>query len=387
MPIYDSLKQSLADLQSQSLFRQRRVIDSPCGPEIEIGGRRLLAFASNDYLGLAGKPALASAAQKAARRWGAGAGASHLVSGHYAAHDALEKRLAEFVGLPAAISFSTGYMANIAVMPALLSRNDAIFADRVNHASLVDGALLARAELHRYPHGDLKALEGALIASGTRRKLIVSDTVFSMDGDIAPLAGLLELAERFDAWLLLDDAHGFGVLGPQGRGALVEAGLQSERIIYMGTLGKAAGVAGAFVAGSQELIDWLVNTARAYIFTTAAPPMLAETLLAAVDLIENADAQRAHLQKLIATFRKGMQGTRWTLPDSHTPIQPVIVGDNAETLALARALDDAGFWVPAIRPPTVPAGSARLRVSLTAAHTLKQVQALTATLQTLSAAA
>lgn len=336
----------------------------------------MLAFASNDYLGLANHPRLIEAASEGARRWGVGAGASHLVSGHSAVHEALEAELARFVQCEAALVFSTGYMANIAVMPALLGRDDEIFADRLNHASLVDGALLSRASLRRYAHNDMTALASMLAASTARRKLIVSDAVFSMDGDVAPLAQLLALAEQHDTWLLIDDAHGFGVLGPQGRGSLAEADLRSERIILMGTLGKAAGVSGAFVAGSRMLIDWLVQKSRAYIFTTAMPPMLAYVLLSSLELIENADDRRRHLDALIARFREAMMPHAKRLLPSRTAIQPVVIGDNSATMEIAAVLLEHDIWTPAIRPPTVPIGSARLRISLSAAHSFAQVDQL-----------
>ena len=383
----DELDAGLARLDEAGLRRRRRIVTTSCRPELQLADRAapVVAFCSNDYLGLAAEPTLASAAAGAAARWGVGAGASHLVSGHYAAHEALEARLAAFVGMDDALCFSTGYMANIGVMPALVGRGDAIFADRVNHASLVDGALLSRAELIRYPHCDLAALEARLAASEAPRKLIVTDSVFSMDGDLAPLPELLVLAEAHRAWLLVDDAHGFGVLGPQGRGSLAHFGLGSPRLILMGTLGKAAGVAGAFVAGHRSVIEWLVNTSRSYIFTTGAPPLLAETLLTAVDLIEHGDTRRAHLAALIARFKAGLRLSRWQLLASDTPIQPVVIGDNHETLAVSRALDAEGLWVPAIRPPTVPKGAARLRITLSAAHSFEQVDRLVATLKRLEA--
>ena len=383
----DELDAGLARLDEAGLRRRRRIVTTSCRPELQLADRAapVVAFCSNDYLGLAAEPTLASAAAGAAARWGVGAGASHLVSGHYAAHEALEARLAAFVGMDDALCFSTGYMANIGVMPALVGRGDAIFADRVNHASLVDGALLSRAELIRYPHCDLAALEARLAASEAPRKLIVTDSVFSMDGDLAPLPELLALAEAHRAWLLVDDAHGFGVLGPQGRGSLAHFGLGSPRLILMGTLGKAAGVAGAFVAGSRDVIEWLINTSRSYIFTTGAPPLLAETLLTAVDLIEHGDTRRAHLAALIARFKAGLRLSRWQLLASDTPIQPVVIGDNHETLAVSRALDAEGLWVPAIRPPTVPKGAARLRITLSAAHSFEQVDRLVATLNRLEA--
>jgi 8-amino-7-oxononanoate synthase len=378
--LLDDLRDALESADAAALRRQRRQTDSPCAPLVNIGGKQVLAFASNDYLGLANHPQLIEAAAEGARRWGVGAGASHLVSGHSAVHEALEKELARFVGCEAALVFSTGYMANIAVVPALLGRGDEIFADRLNHASLVDGALLSRASLSRYAHNDMEALADMLDASDARRKLIVTDAVFSMDGDIAPLSRLLELAGHHDAWLLIDDAHGFGVLGPQGRGSLAAAALHSDRIILMGTLGKAAGVSGAFVAGNRALIEWLVQKARPYIFTTAMPPMLAHVLLSSLELIENADDRRRHLNALIVRFREGMASYAKRLMPSSTPIQPIVIGDNAETLAIAAGLIERDIWTPAIRPPTVPVGSARLRVSLSAAHSLAQVDQLTAAL-------
>ena len=383
----DELDAGLARLDEAGLRRRRRIVTTSCRPGLGLADRAapVVAFCSNDYLGLAAEPALAEAAARAAARWGVGSGASHLVSGHTAAHEALEARLAAFVGMDDALYFSTGYMANIGVMPALVGRGDAIFADKVNHASLVDGALLSRAELIRYPHCDLAALEARLAASEAPRKLIVTDSVFSMDGDLAPLPELLALAEAHRAWLLVDDAHGFGVLGPQGRGSLAHFGLGSPRLILMGTLGKAAGVAGAFVAGSRDVIEWLINTSRSYIFTTGAPPLLAETLLTAVDLIEHGDTRRAHLAALIARFKAGLRLSRWQLLASDTPIQPVVIGDNHETLAVSRALDAEGLWVPAIRPPTVPKGAARLRITLSAAHSVEQVDRLVAALNRLEA--
>ena len=383
----DEIRSGLAELDAAGLRRHRRIVTTPCQPDTRLADRNgpVLAFCSNDYLGLAAEPALSQALQAGAARWGSGSGASHLVSGHYAAHEALEARLAAFVGMQDALYFSTGYMANIGVMPALVGRGDAIFADKVNHASLVDGALLSRAELIRYPHCDLAALAARLTASTAPRKLIVTDGVFSMDGDIAPLPDLLALAEAHRAWLLVDDAHGFGVLGPGGRGCLAHFGLASPRLIYMGTLGKAAGAAGAFVAGQREVTDWLINRSRSYIFTTGAPPALAETLLTAVDLIEHSDTRRTHLGALIARLKTGLQLKRWQLLPSDTPIQPLVIGDNHETLAVSRALDAEGLWVPAIRPPTVPKGAARLRITLSAAHSLAQVDRLADALNRLEA--
>jgi 8-amino-7-oxononanoate synthase len=379
MSIVDRLDADLAELDAADLRRRRRIIESRHGTEVVVDGRRAINFCSNDYLGLADEPALTEAAVAGARRWGVGAGASHLVSGHFAIHEAAEARLAAYVGCESALLFSTGYMANAGVMSALVGRGDAIFADKLNHASLVDGALLTRADLKRYPHRDPAALDRLLAQSTAPRKLIVTDSVFSMDGDLAPLAEIATLAETHDAWLMIDDAHGLGVIGPQGRGALKHFDLNAERILYIGTLGKAAGIAGAFAAGSKRLTDWLLQKTRTYIFTTGAPPLLAECLIEAVDLMESGDARRATVQRHIDRLRTGLPGAH--LLESTTPIQPLIVGENHKALALAQTLFEQGLWVPAIRPPTVPEGSARLRISLSAAHTDAQIDALTAALR------
>lgn len=379
------LRDDLAQLEAQGLKRQRRLLESPQGTHIQVDGRALVSFCSNDYLGLASHPALCDAASAAAQTMGVGAGASHLITGHHAAHHAFETRFAEFVGLPAALLFSTGYMANIGVVTALLGRDGAVFGDRLNHASLNDAALLSRAKFFRYPHNDLATLDTQLAASTARQKLVLVDAVFSMDGDIAPLPALLALCERHDAWLLVDDAHGFGVLGHNGRGALSHFGLVSPRIVYMATLGKAAGVAGAVVAGAAEVIDWLVQSARTYIYTTATPPLLSATLLASMDLIESGDARRAQLQQLIQQLRDGLAGSAWQLMASDTPIQPVLIGGNIVALAASQALLECGMLVPAIRPPTVPVNAARLRITLSAAHTQAEVAQLVAALNALQA--
>ena len=382
-PAIAELERELAQRRDHGLARTRRIVDSAQGAWLSIDGRALLAFASNDYLGLANAPEVATAARDAIAHWGVGAGASHLIVGHAQPHAALEDALASYVAPcdgARALTFSSGYLANLAILTALASRNDVIFADRLNHACLTDGALLSRAKLERYRHCDVAALTRAMEAAVGRRRFIVTDAVFSMDGDIAPLPDLLLLAERFDAWLVVDDAHGFGVLG-DGRGTLARFGLRSERIVYMGTLGKAAGVAGAFVAAHPAVIETLLQTARPYVYTTAAPPLLAVALGAALRSIRNDDFRRAHLAELIAAFREGAAGLPWTLSASSTPIQPLIVGDVSTALALSDALLARGIFVPAIRPPTVPAGTARLRVSLSAAHTLADVDALTGALR------
>jgi 8-amino-7-oxononanoate synthase len=383
--LLDRIRADLADLEARSLKRARSSLDTPCSPHVRVAGRDLLAFCSNDYLGLAGHPALRAALQEGVERWGAGSGASHLVSGHYAVHDQLEARLAAFVGCERALYFSTGYMANLGVLQAFGGRGDTIYSDRLNHASLIDGALLTRATVQRYPHADVAALERLLEKPASGQRLIVTDAVFSMDGDIAPLTQLLELAEGFDAWLVVDDAHGFGVLGPGGRGALAEAGLASWRLLQMGTLGKAAGLSGAFVAGQSEVIEWLLQRARTYVFTTGSPPALAHALLTSLDLIERGDTLRAHLAALIDALRSRLELSRWQVLPSRTAIQPVVIGDNAETLAVGRALREEGLWVPAIRPPTVPPGTARLRISLSAAHSFDDVERLATALNRLEA--
>lgn len=375
--IWEELEIGLAQLATEGLRRRRRTLDAPCGPEAIIDGRPVVAFCSNDYLGLANHPAIVAAAQEAAGRWGVGSGASHVVSGHLRPHEDLEARLATFIGRERALYFTTGYMANLAIVPTLVERHDAIFADRLNHASLIDAALLARAEHVRYPHGDVDALAARLEQSRARRKLILTDAVFSMDGDLAPLPELFALAERFDAWLVVDDAHGFGVLGPSGRGSIAHFELPpSPRLILMGTLGKAAGVSGAFVAGDQRVIDWLVQRARPYIFTTASSPLIAAALLASLDLIAAGDERRAHLRRLIDRLRSGLEELPWRLLPSPTAIQPLLIGGNDAVVRLSERLFARGLWVPAIRPPTVPAGTARLRISLSAAHDETQIDAL-----------
>ena len=367
------LTADLADLAAAGLTRRRRVLESPCGRIATVDGKKVLNFASNDYLGLAGNPEISKALAEGATQWGAGSGASHLVSGHLAPHEWLEKEIAAFTGFPRALTFSTGYLANLAIVPTLASRGAMIFSDKLNHASLIDAMQLAKAsgaETQRYQHGDVVALEKLLAASPTTNKIIVSDTVFSMDGDLAPLPLLFALAERYDAWLAIDDAHGFGVLGPHGAGSLAHFNLPaSPRILLMGTLGKAAGVGGAFVAGSATAIEYLLQKGRSYIFTTAAPPAIACALRKSLQIIEHGDALRANLFARIGQLRDGLGGLPWRLLPSPTAIQPLIVGENEAALTLANALWERGLWVPAIRPPTVPKGTARLRISVSAAHT------------------
>ncbi|MDR5755726.1 8-amino-7-oxononanoate synthase [Caballeronia sp. LZ035] len=374
--LYDTLTQGLADIDARGLRRRRKIIDGACSAHLNVDGRDIIGFASNDYLGLAAHEALRAALAEGASLYGAGSGGSHLLGGHSRAHARLEDELAAFSGgfvdTPRALYFSTGYMANLAIVTALAGRDTLVFSDALNHASLIDGVRLARAQTQIYPHADMEALDAMLDASRDEAatRLIVTDTVFSMDGDIAPLARLVELAERYGAWLIVDDAHGFGVLGPQGRGALAALALRSPHLVYVGTLGKAAGVSGAFVAAHETVIEWLVQRARPYIFTTASPPAVAHAVSASVKIIagEEGDARRAHLASLIETTRAILNRTRWLPVDSHTAVQPLVIGSNDETLGIAAALDRQGLWVPAIRPPTVPAGTSRLRISLSAAH-------------------
>ena len=384
MRLIAQLQDKLAALDGDHRRRRCPVLDSPQGPHVRIDGRDYLAFASNDYLGLANHPALVAAARDGALRWGVGGGASHLVAGHSAAHAALEQALADWLRLPAALLFSSGYQANLAVITALVGRGDAVFADRLNHASLNDACLLSRAEFKRFAHHDLAQLERLLAASTAPTKLIAVDAVYSMDGDCAPLAALLALAERFDAWLYVDDAHGFGVLG-EGRGSVVEAGVHSERLIQMVTLGKAAGVAGAAVAAHAVVIDWLVNSARPFIFTTSTSPLLAHTVQTSLRLMADEPERRAALRARMAELKHQLAGLPWTLLPSDTPIQPLLIGGNAEALAVSAGLRARGIWVPASRPPTVPPGSARLRIALSAAHQPQDIVRLAAALRELAA--
>ena len=393
MDLITALERELQQLDEKSLRRRRRIADGPCAPRVKVDGRDMLAFCSNDYLGLASHPALAEALREGAARYGAGSGASHLISGHSRAHALLEERFADFLSphleSPRALYFCTGYMANLAVISALAGRDAEIFSESLNHASLIDGARLSRANVQVYPHGDIEALSRLLKASTAKTKMVVTDSVFSMDGDLAPLPELLALCEQHGAWLMVDDAHGFGVLGANGRGALEHFELRSPYLIYMGTLGKAAGVGGAFVAAHETVIEWLVQRARPYIYTTAAPPALAHALLASMDIIagEEGAARRTHLNALIGQLRSSLTFKRWKLFPSETAVQPVIIGPNDETMRAAAALYEQGYWVPGIRPPTVPANTARLRITLSAAHTEQDVAQVARAVNALEASA
>ena len=339
-----------------------------------IDGQRVMSFASNDYLGLAAHPKVVEAAMRALKKFGLGAAASHAVCGHMRAHHDLEERLADFAGLPKALLFSSGYAANMGILTALAGRGDVIFADKWNHACLNDGALLSNATFKRYAHGDLKKLSSLLESSTTGgRKLIVTDAVFSMDGDVADVPALLTLAQQHDALLVLDDAHGFGVLGYRGRGILehfnIDLKTHADRIVYMATLGKAMGGYGAFVAGTADTIEWILQSARSYLFTTATPPAIAAAMQASLDILQHERERLTHLRALIDFFPDSFKPRQAKLPYSMTAIQPVIVGTNANALAMSEALMARHMFVPAIRPPTVPQGTARLRVSITAEHT------------------
>jgi len=362
-------QRQLETLQESHLYRSRLTLDGPQSVRARVDGRELLSFCSNDYLGLAGDPRLVRALRQGAEAFGVGAGASHLVNGHSRAHAALEEALAAFLGAESALTFSTGYMANLALAQAFTGRGDRVVQDKLNHASLIDAGRLSRADSRRYAHGDAGAARRALAAPGATRAMLMSDAVFSMDGDLAPVTELAALAAEHEALLVLDDAHGFGVHGPGGRGTAARFGLAvSGRHLVMGTLGKAIGTFGAFVAGDAVLIDTLIQRARSYIYTTAGPPALAEASRAALDIARREDWRRERLGALIERFRAGARQQGLRLMASATPIQPLLVGDSRQALEISRRLREAGILVVAIRPPTVPRGTARLRVALSAAH-------------------
>lgn len=371
----------LAQRQQQHLYRQRAVSDSAQGPQIVRDGRQLLNFCSNDYLGLAAHPLVSEAMHKGIDQYGVGAGAAHLVNGHSRAHHLLEQELAEFTGRSRALLFSTGYMANLGVVTALIQRGQRILADRNNHASLLDAALLSGARLIRYDHANADHAAQRLHALEPVETLIMTDGVFSMDGDIAALPALVKLAQQHQAWMMVDDAHGIGVLGDHGAGTLEHYGLNQQQVpILMGTLGKALGSFGAFVAGSEELIETLIQSARSYIYTTALPPAVAEATRAALRLLQTEPERRSHLHKLIRYFRAGAAGRGLPLTESVTPIQPLRVGDSEQALQMADALLQKGIQITAIRPPTVATGEACLRITLSAAHTEAQLDQLLDTL-------
>ncbi|MEP4523727.1 MAG: 8-amino-7-oxononanoate synthase [Alloalcanivorax venustensis] len=375
------LKARLDERRARQRFRQPTLLDGPCGRTAVVGGREHLNFCANDYLGLASDPDVVAAFRDAADRWGVGSGASHLVCGHQRPHQMLEEALAAHTGRERALLFSTGYMANIGAITALVGKGDALFQDRLNHASLLDAGLLSGARFRRFAHNDAGALAAQLARSDAGRKLVVTDGVFSMDGDQAPLAAYLDACEAGDAWLMVDDAHGLGVLDGQGRGTGFAQGVNERVPVYMGTLGKALGTAGAFVAGSNELIETLIQFARTYLYTTAMPAAVAAATLVSLDKARREPQRRAHLNALIQRFRRGAAELGYTLIDSDTPIQPILIGDDGAALALSRALAEHGVLVSAIRPPTVPEGQARLRVTLSAAHREADVDRLLGALE------
>jgi 8-amino-7-oxononanoate synthase len=370
------LRRELEQRRREGLLRAPRALEGVTGPRMRVGGRDCLVFCSNDYLGLAGDPRIAETLAQTARAQGAGSGAAHLVTGHRPVHDAFEAELAEFLGRERALLFSTGYQANLGVIDALVDRGDRIYQDRLNHASLLDGGRLSGARLIRYRHADADDLRRRL-QGAPPGALIVTDGVFSMDGDIAPLGGLAGAATAAGAWLMVDDAHGIGVLGPEGRGCVAAAGLGADAVpVLVGTLGKAFGSFGAFVAGSTELIEFLWQRARTYVYTTAPPPALAAAGRKALALVREEGWRRDRLAELIRRFRDGMAALGLPLMPSETPIQPIPVGDADSAMRLSGQLEAEGILVTAIRPPTVPVGTARLRVTLTAAHTGDDVDRL-----------
>jgi 8-amino-7-oxononanoate synthase len=375
------LEPALEEIERQHLRRRRATVDAypekRSHTQVMVDGRRLVDFSSNDYLGLAAHPALAAAMAECAPRCGAGSGASHLISGHGREHAALEEELAAFIGRPRALLFSTGYMANLGVVTALAGRGESVLLDRLSHASLIDAGLLSGARFRRYPHCDAAAARRLLTESTPQTTVVATDGVFSMDGDIAPLAALSEAARAHDAWLVVDDAHGIGVLGANGRGAVEIAGLNCEQVpVLVGTLGKAFGSFGAFVAGAADLIELLIQRARSYVYTTALPQPVAAATRAALRVAREESWRRQRVLALTARFRAAAQQAGVPLADSVTPIQPIPLGSSQAALAAQHALREAGFWVVAIRSPTVPAGAERLRITLTAGHEESQVDAL-----------
>jgi 8-amino-7-oxononanoate synthase len=376
----ERLAGGLAALERDNLRRKRRVLDSPQGTRVVVDGRTLLNFSSNDYLGLANDPGVVAAIRRGLDEFGVGAGASPLVTGHLRAHEEAEERFAAFCGLPRALLFGSGYAANIGILTVLGGPEAEIFGDRLNHACLHDGARLSRSIYTRYAHLDLAELERGLAASKAEVRIVATDAVFSMDGDFAPLPALLALCERYDAWLVVDDAHGIGVAGARGRGSLEHFAVSSPRIVYMATLGKALGGYGAFVGGAEQAVEWLLQRARTYIFSTALPPMMACAASAALERVERDPALVAQLRQRIAEFRAACAARGVPVTPSETAIQPVIVGSASRALEVSARLAERGLLVPAIRPPTVPRDTSRLRVSLSAAHEREDVERAAAAL-------
>lgn len=380
----DSVLQLALDVRyKENRYRHRKTLQSPQGVDVLVDGKACLGFSSNDYLGLANHPAVVAAFQKASNQYGVGSGASHLVSGHGSEHQALEEAIAEFTGRPRALLFSTGYMANVGVIRALVGRGDLVVQDQLNHASLLDGGFLCRGQFERYAHDDVDAVTTLLGTSDCERKLLATDGVFSMDGDLANLPALADIADRHNAWLMVDDAHGFGVLGKTGRGIAEHFDIGIEQLpILIGTLGKAFGTFGAFVAGSEALIESLIQFARTYIYTTALPPAVAAATRASLILVDSESWRREKLTTLIAYFQRGAAERNIPLMASISPIQPVLIGDDEKVIKIGELLLEAGYWTGAIRPPTVPVGGARLRITLNAEHSKEHIDGLLAALAT-----
>ncbi len=380
----EALTAALEERRAQSLYRSRRISEGPQGATLNVDGRELVNFCSNDYLSLASHPEVISAFKQGAEKFGVGSGASHLINGHSSAHHALEEELADFVGRPRVLLFSTGYMANLGVLTALAGSGDVVLQDRLNHASLIDAGLLSGARCQRYLHADVESLQKyfSKFEGKYDRSLIVTDGVFSMDGDLAPLPELASIAKQQNAWLMVDDAHGLGVMGESGRGTVNHFELNNEQVpILMGTLGKAFGTFGAFVAGSEALIETLIQQARSYIYTTALPPAVATATSVSLRLLQSENWRREKLNELVKQFRAGASELGLNLMESATPIQPVLLGSVEATLAVSEALYQQGLFIGAIRPPTVPEGGARLRITFSASHTEEQVDQLLSALE------
>jgi len=377
------LQKELDERKALHLYRHRRISEGPQQPEMVIDGQTVINFCSNDYLGLANHKTVKQAFIEGVNKYGVGSGAAHLVNGHSSAHHALEEELAEFTGYPRTLLFSTGYMANLGLAQALVGKGDTVLEDRLNHASLIDGGLLSGARFQRYAHNDAEQLEQKLEHS-KGETLVLTDGVFSMDGDIANVPAIARSCKKNSAWLMVDDAHGFGVLGEHGKGCLEHFQLSKDDVpIYMATLGKALGTSGAFIAGSEALIETLIQKARPYIYTTATPPAVAEATRASLKLIQTQPELRTRLNDNIAHFKNCAAQLKLKLAESRTAIQPIIIGNEEDAVNMSEQLFSKGLLVTAIRPPTVPKGTARLRVTLSAAHTKSQIEQLMEILTTL----
>ncbi|MDH5391927.1 MAG: 8-amino-7-oxononanoate synthase [Gammaproteobacteria bacterium] len=377
-----SFKAQLEQKKAAGLYRQRRITQGPQSTQLMVDGKKVINFCSNNYLGLANHPAINEAFKKGIDRYGSGSGAAHLINGHSAAHHALEEELAEFTGYARCLLFSTGYMANLGVVQAMLGRGDVVLQDRLNHASLLDAALLSGARFSRYAHASVEAARILLLKNAQQHSMLLTDGVFSMDGDIAPLPELAHACQQYDSYLMLDDAHGMGVLGENGRGCMEHFDLDASAVpVLMGTLGKAFGTAGAFVAADEEIIEYLIQHARTYIYTTAMPAALAEATRASLKLVQTESWRRDKLKQLIKTFRQAVSEMGYELMDSETPIQPLVIGDSHQAMKISQQLLDQGIHVGAIRPPTVEEGSARLRITFNAEHSFEQLQQLVNALQ------